>query len=79
MLLMRSEPRQQGYGRAYPVGRREVVGAAWHFSDHERYKRFNDCICVIAGGVRRPSQEARQAEVELVFEVAGLVWEPVSL
>ena len=68
----------QGYGRAYPVGRRQVVGAAWHFSDHERYRRLNDSVCVIAGEVRRPSPEAVQADVELVFEVAELVWEPVS-
>jgi hypothetical protein len=65
----------QGYGRAYPVGRRQVVGAAWHFSEHARYKRLNDCVCVIAGEVRRPSPDATQADVELVFEVAELIWE----
>jgi Protein of unknown function (DUF3237) len=68
----------QGYGRSYPVGRRQVVGAAWHFSDHERYRRLNDSVCVIVGEVRRPSPEAPQADVELVFEVAELVWEPLS-
>ena len=68
----------QGYGRSYPIGRRQVVGAAWHYSDHERYRRLNDCLCVIAGEVRRPSDAAPQADVELVFEVAELVWEPIS-
>ena len=67
----------QGYGRAYPVGRRQVVGAAWHYSDHERHRRLNDAVCVIVGEVRRPSAEAPQAEVELVFEVAELIWEPI--
>lgn len=68
----------QGYGRSYPVGRRQVVGAAWHFSDHERYRRLNDTVCVIAGEVRRPSPDSAQADVELVFEIAELTWEPLS-
>lgn len=66
----------QGYGRSYPIGRRQVVGAAWHFSDHERYQRLNDAICAISGEVRRPSTEAPQADVELVFEIAEVIWEP---
>lgn len=70
----------QGYGRAYPPGRRQVVGAVWHVSDHESYKRLNDCICVIAGEVRVPTDIAadqlKQADVELVFEVSELIWEP---
>lgn len=69
----------QGYGRAYPPGRRQVVGAAWHVSDHESYKRLNDCICVLAGEVRVPmaipADQLKQADVELVFEVSELVWE----
>jgi hypothetical protein len=67
----------QGYGRAYPVGRRQVVGAAWHYSDHELHRRLNDAVCVIVGEVRRPSADAAQADVELVFEVAELIWEPI--
>jgi hypothetical protein len=67
----------QGYGRAYPVGRRQVVGAAWHYSGHARYRRLNDAVCVIVGEVRRPSADAPQADVELVFEVAELIWEPL--
>jgi uncharacterized protein DUF3237 len=69
----------QGYGRTYPPGRRQVVGAAWHISDHDRYKRLNDCICVISGEVRVPTDIAadqlKQADVELVFDVSELVWE----
>jgi hypothetical protein len=39
----------KGYGRAYPPGRRQVVGAAWHVTSHEKYKHLNDAICVISG------------------------------
>jgi len=68
----------QGYGRSYPKGRRQVVGAAKHVSDHESYMWLNDSICVIAGEVRspqKPAAEIRQGDVELVFDVSELVWE----
>jgi hypothetical protein len=57
-----------GYGRAYPVGRRQVVGAVFHLSDHERYERLNDVVCVCTG-------EVRAAARELVVDVAELIWE----
>ncbi len=69
----------RGYGRAYPRGRRQVVGAAFHLSDHERYRRLNDAVCVLAGEVRVPSpppEPLEQKDVQLVFDVAELVWEP---
>src|SRR4051794_41970455 len=28
-----------GYGRAYPPGRRQIVGSAFHLSDDARYRR----------------------------------------
>lgn len=65
----------QGYGRTHPVGRRQVVGSAWHYSDDPKHQRLNDAICVIAGEVRRPSDQAPQGDVELMFEVAELIWE----
>jgi uncharacterized protein DUF3237 len=68
----------KGYGRSYPKGRRQVVGAAKHVSDHEKYSWLNDSICVIAGEVRspnKPSEEMVQGDVELVFDVSELVWE----
>jgi len=68
----------KGYGRSYPKGRRQVVGAARHVSDHEKYQWLNDSICVIAGEVRapeRPLAEIKQGDVELVFDVSELVWE----
>jgi hypothetical protein len=68
----------QGYGRAYPVGRRQIVGAAWHVTDDERYKRLNDSICTLAGEVRwpdKPPEEVKQEEVQLVIDVSELIWE----
>ena len=71
----------QGYGRAYPQGRRQVVGAARHLSDHDKYQWLNDSICAISGEVRSPSKpadEIRQGDSELVFDVSELVWEAPS-
>jgi hypothetical protein len=68
----------QGYGRAYPKGRRQVVGAARHLSDHEKYLWLNDSICVISGEVRSPDKPAadlQQGDIELVFDLSELVWE----
>ncbi len=64
----------QGYGRAYPPGRRQVVGAAWHLSGHEKYSRLNDAVCTIAGEVRAPT--SAEPNGKLVFAVSELIWEP---
>ncbi|HEV2428108.1 MAG TPA: DUF3237 family protein [Acidimicrobiales bacterium] len=66
-----------GYGRAYPAGRRQVVGAVRHLSDDDRYRWLNDAVAVLAGEVRTPDHPppVDQAEVELVFDVAELIWE----
>ena len=66
-----------GYGRAYPPGRRQIVGSAFHLSDHERYRRLNDVVCVCVGEVRRPTDPA-QREPDLVIDIAELVWEPIK-
>ena len=66
-----------GYGRAYPPGRREIVGAVFHLSDSERYRRLNDVVCVCVGEVRRPVEPGQQ-EPDLVVDVAELVWEPIA-
>lgn len=63
----------RGYGRAYPKGRRQIVGAAWHMSDHEKYRWLNDVICVVAGEVR-----SQPDDVELVIDLSELVWEPLA-
>ena len=69
----------KGYGRTYPAGRRQVVGAAWHVTDSEKYHWLNDTVCAIAGEVRAPvgvpAEKITQAEVKLVFSVAEIVWE----
>src|SRR6266699_4130385 len=39
-----------GYGRAYPPGRRQIVGAVFHLADREPYRRLNDAVCVSIGG-----------------------------
>jgi hypothetical protein len=68
----------QGYGRAYPPGRRQIVAAAWHVSNHEKYRWLNDAICVLSGEVRvpaKPAEELKQIDVELVCDVSELVWE----
>jgi hypothetical protein len=64
----------RGYGRAYPVGRRQIVTSATHLSEDERYRWLNDSLSVGVGEVR--SQE--DGPTELVVEWAELVWEPVS-
>jgi len=68
----------RGYGRAYPRGRRQVVGAAFHVTDHPEHKRLNDVVCAIAGEVRvphPPPEPLEQKHVQLVFSVAELIWE----
>ena len=64
----------RGYGRAYPIGRRQIVVSATHLSEDERYRWLNDSLSVGVGEVR--SQE--DGPTELVVEWAELVWEPVS-
>jgi hypothetical protein len=64
----------RGYGRAYPVGRRQIVTSATHLSDDERYRWLNDSLSVGVGEVR--SQE--NGPTELIIEWAELVWEPLE-
>lgn len=64
-----------GFGRAYPEGRRQVVGAVTHLAADERYRRLNDVVCVLTGEVR-PSDEP--GGTRIVLDVAELVWEPLT-
>jgi Protein of unknown function (DUF3237) len=66
-----------GYGRAYPPGRRQIVGAIFHSSDTDRYRRLNDAVCVCVGEVRAPADPV-QSEPDLVLDVAELIWEPIA-
>ena len=63
----------RGYGRAYPVGRRQIVASVTHLSGAEEYRWLNDVVCVGAGEVRaRPGGDGP----DLVIDVAELVWQP---
>ncbi len=75
-----------GYGRPYPEGRRQIVGSATHLSPDERYQWLNDVVCVTVGEVRTRQGETERAgptgmtirpSVELVIDVAELIWEPI--
>jgi len=60
--------------------RRQVVGFAWHVTNHEKYRWLNDAVRAISGEVRAPigipRDHVRQADVKLVFTVDENVWEP---
>ena len=64
----------RGYGRAYPVGRRQIVATGTHLSEDERYRWLNDSLSVGVGEVRSQPDES----TELVVEWANLVWEPLE-
>ncbi len=66
-----------GYGRAYPAGRRQIVGSVFHLSDAERYRRLNDVVCVCVGEVRA-AEDPEAESPDLVLDVAELVWEPIA-
>ena len=64
----------RGYGRAYPLGRRQIVASATHLSEVERYRWLNDSLSVGVGEVRSQPD----GTTELVMEWAELVWEPLE-
>jgi hypothetical protein len=66
-----------GYGRAYPPGRRQMVGSVFHLSDSDQYRRLNDVVCVCVGEVRAPDDQDRESP-DLVIDVAELMWEPIA-
>jgi len=67
----------RGYGRAYPSGRRQIVGSVVHLSDDDRYRRLNDVVCVCVGEVRAPVDPSQESP-DLVLDVAELIWEPIT-
>src|SRR6516164_3376589 len=66
-----------GYGRAYPLDRRQIVGSVFHLADLEPYRRLNDAVCVCVGEVRAATDPG-QAGPDLVMDVAELRWEPIA-
>jgi hypothetical protein len=67
----------RGYGRAYPVGRRQVVGSMLHLSDRDPYRRLNDVVCVCVGEVRTDKDPSQDGSM-LILDVAELIWEPLK-
>ena len=67
----------RGYGRAHPVGARQIVGAILHVSDHPDYRRLNDAVCVCVGEVRSSADPSRSGSPR-VLDVAELIWEPIA-
>jgi hypothetical protein len=65
----------RGYGRTHPQDARQVVGFATHVASDERYRWLNDVVCAIGGEVR-PREDA--GGMEIVLDVAELVWEPLA-
>ena len=74
----------KGYGRSAVMTStkfqfRQVVGAAWHGTDNEKYRWLNDSVCAISGEARRPvdvpPEQVKQGDVKLVFSVAEIIWE----
>lgn len=65
-----------GYGRAYPAGRRQIVGSVLHLSDSPNYDHLNDVVCVCVGEVRATG-DAERASSSVVMDVAELIWEPI--
>lgn len=55
------------------VGRRQIVLAATHLADDDRYRWLNDVVCAATGEVRT---RADGSGVDLVLDVAELIWEP---
>lgn len=70
----------RGYGRAYPEGRRQIVISATHVSDDSRYRWLNEVVCVGTGEVRSraPAHPGDENPVDLVVDVAELIWEPIA-
>jgi hypothetical protein len=64
----------RGYGRAYPVGRRQIVLFATHLSRHQNYRWLNDVVCAGIGEVRSP----KGGTTELVIDLMELVWHPIA-
>jgi hypothetical protein len=63
----------RGYGRAYPAGRRQILVAGFHLSDHDSYRWLNDSLAVGIGEVRTMGD----GHIELVIDWSEIVWEPI--
>ena len=66
----------RGYGVTAPDGVNQLVGAATHVSDDERYRWLNTVVCAVAGVVQPRPNSTR---LDVVLDVSQLVWEPPKL
>ena len=79
----RSDERYAAAGLASEAtkSRRQVVGFARHLAEAPRYSWLNDSVCALVGEVRAPAgvppADIQQGDVQLVFAVSELVWEPL--
>jgi hypothetical protein len=64
----------RGYGRSYPLHRRQIVATGTHLTEDERYQWLNDGVSVGVGEVREQPGQAS----ELVIDWAELIWEPIA-
>jgi hypothetical protein len=64
----------RGYGRTYPPGRRQIVIAGFHLSDHPQYRWLNDTVFAGEGEVRT----LEDGRVGLVIDWYELIWEPLE-
>lgn len=64
-----------GLGRVGDGGEHRLVGSIVHTTGDERYRWLNDRVCALAGAVR---PRVGEAGLDVVLDVAELVWEPVA-
>ncbi len=64
-----------GYGRKGEGGAGELVGSITHTTGDRRYAWLNTAVCTLVGEVR-PREVGPGFDV--VYEVAEIVWEPLS-
>ena len=64
----------RGFGRAYPLGARQIVVAVTHVAEDDRYRWLNDMLAVGVGEVRSQPD----GPSELVVDVAEVVWEALG-
>jgi Protein of unknown function (DUF3237) len=65
----------EGLAALTGTGMRQLLGMAQHMTDDDGYAWLNDRVCAVEGEVR-PRVDGSGFDV--VLQVSGMVWEPVS-
>src|SRR5215212_7973197 len=63
----------RGYGRAYPVGQRQIVVNVTHLSEDERYRWLDDSLSVAVGDEQRSPGRAHSGK-RIFMYVARMLW-----